>query len=79
MKLAKDWKRLWDDKKKIVGVLTTDLSKAFDSLHYYIIHSPPLLLANWLRAYGFSDAVIGLPDSVQDQFSPYTYPYTVKR
>ena len=52
MKLVEDWKRSLKD-LKVVGVSSTDLPKAFDSLH------PPLLLAN-LRAYGFSDAAIGL-------------------
>ena len=52
MKLAEDWKRSLKD-FKVVGVSSTDLSKAFDSLQ------PPLLLAK-LRAYGFSDAAVGL-------------------
>lgn len=37
----------------VIGTLSTDLSKPFDSLH------PPLLLAK-LKAYGFEDFVIGL-------------------
>lgn len=35
----------------VIGTLSTDLSKPFDSLH------PPLLLAK-LKAYGFEDFVI---------------------
>ena len=38
VKLVEDWK-LTLDNKHVVGILSTDLSKAFDSLH------PPLLLA----------------------------------
>ena len=41
------------DEKKLVGVLSTDMSKAFDSLH------SPLFITR-LRAYGFSDEAIGL-------------------
>ena len=48
VKLVEDWK-LTLDNKHVVGILLTDLSKAFDSLH------PPLLLAK-LWAYGFSES-----------------------
>ena len=41
------------DNKHVVGILSTDLSKAFDSLH------PPLLLA-WRGAYGFSESAIDM-------------------
>lgn len=47
-----DWKEALDN-SYVVGILSTDLSKAFDSLH------PPLLLAK-LKAYGFQDCAIGL-------------------
>lgn len=46
------WKQNLDE-KKLEGVLSTDMSKAFDSLH------SPLLIAR-LRAYGFSDEALGL-------------------
>lgn len=44
------------DEKKLVGVLFTDMSKAFDSLH------SPLLIAK-LRTYGFSYEALGLMQS----------------
>ena len=47
-----DWKEAMDN-SNVAGILSTDLSKAFDSLH------PPLLLAK-LKAYGFEDCAIGL-------------------
>ena len=40
------------DSNYLIGILSTDLSKPFDSLH------PPLLLAK-LKAYGFEDFAIG--------------------
>ena len=52
VKLVEDWK-LTLDNKQVVGILSTDLSKAFDSLH------PPLLLAK-LWAYGFSESAIDM-------------------
>ena len=52
LKLVEAWKRAID-RKNIVGVLSTDMSKAFDSLH------PPLLI-NKLKAYGFSDCATDL-------------------
>ena len=52
LKLVEAWKREID-RKNIVGVLSTDMSKAFDSLH------PPLLI-NKLKAYGFSDCATDL-------------------
>ena len=52
IKLVEDWKRS-PHYQKVLGVLTTDLSKAVDSLH------PPLLLAR-PSAYGFTDEDIGL-------------------
>ena len=51
-KLMDDWKEAMDN-SNVVGILSTDLSKAFDSLH------PPLLLTK-LKAYGFEDCAIGL-------------------
>ena len=52
IKLLEDWKKSLDQ-KKVIGVLSSDLSKAFDSLH------PPLLLAK-LKGYGFDDGAIEL-------------------
>ena len=52
IKLVEDWKRSLHD-QKVLGVLTIDSSKAFDSLH-------PLLLLAKPSAYGFSDEDIGL-------------------
>ena len=46
-----DWKEALDN-SNVVGILSTDLSKAFDSLR------PPLLLAK-LKAYGFEECAIG--------------------
>ena len=50
--IVEQWKHAIDN-RNMVGVLSTDMSKAFDSLH------PPLLL-NKLKAYGFSDRSIKL-------------------
>lgn len=50
--LTENWKRAIDD-RHIVGILSTDMSKAFDSLH------PPLFLRK-LNAYGFSTSSTGL-------------------
>ena len=47
--LVERWKQAVDN-KNVVGVLSTDISKAFDSLY------PPLLI-NKLRAYGFSNSL----------------------
>ena len=55
IKLMEDWKEALDN-SNVVGILSTDLSKAFDSLH------SPLLLAK-LKAYGFEDCEIGLMKS----------------
>lgn len=52
LNIVEQWKYAIDE-KKMVGVLSTDMSKAFDSLH------PPLLL-NKLNAYGFSQQSINL-------------------
>ena len=53
--LVEDW-RLARDRKQVVSILSTDMSKAFDSLH------PPLLL-NKLEAYGFQESAIQLLNS----------------
>ena len=50
--LVEDWKHV-RDMGQTVGILFTDMSKAFDSLH------PTLLLAK-LKAYGFSQSAVNL-------------------
>ena len=45
--------RLARDNKQTVGMLTTEMSKAFDSMH-------PALLLSKLRAYGFQESLIRL-------------------
>ena len=52
LSLTENWKKALDD-RKIVGVLSTDMSKAFDSLYH------PLILS----AYGVSDNSVKLLDS----------------
>ena len=52
IELVERWKRAFDN-RNIVGVLSTDMSKAFDSLY------PPLLI-NKLKAYGFSNNSLAL-------------------
>ena len=61
IKLVEDWKRSLHY-QKVLGVLTTDLSKAVDSLH-------PLLLLAKPSSYGFTDEDIGLLGSY---FSEWT-------
>lgn len=61
IKLVEDWKRS-PHYQKVLGVLTTDLSKVVDSLH-------PLLLLAKPSAYGFTDEDIGLLGSY---FSEWT-------
>ena len=61
IKLVEDWKRSLHY-QKVLGVLTTDLSKAVDSLH-------PLLLLAKPSADGFTDEDIGLLGS---SFSEWT-------
>ena len=51
-KKVEDWK-LAGDNRLLVGILWTDKSKAFDSLH------PPLML-RILKAYGFQDRALDL-------------------
>ena len=50
--LVEDWKFARDN-RPLVGILSTDMSKAFDSLH------PPLMLCK-LKAYGFQDRALDL-------------------
>ena len=50
--LIEHWKLAIDNKQSI-GILSTDMSKAFDSLH-------PALLLSKLRAYGFHEKLIDL-------------------
>ena len=61
IKLVEDWKRSLHD-EKVLGVLTTDLSKAFDSLHRLLLLAQP-------SAYGFTDEDIGL---LRSYFSEWT-------
>ena len=53
--LVEEWKRARDNRLS-VAILSTDMSKAFDSLH------PPLLLSK-LKAYGFQEGTIQLLNS----------------
>ena len=50
--LVEDWK-LAEDNRLLEEILSTDMSKAFDSLH------PPLMLRK-LKAYGFQDRALDL-------------------
>ena len=52
LKLIEDWKSAIDD-DKIVGVISTDTSKAFDSL-------VPALMISKLKAYNFSEDALAL-------------------
>ena len=52
IRLTEEWKLAMDN-KQVVGILSTDMSKAFDSLH-------PALLINKLKAYGFSEHALCL-------------------
>ena len=52
IRLTEDWKMAADN-KEYVTVLSTDMSKAFDSLH-------PALLIQKLKAYGFSETSLNL-------------------
>ena len=55
VRLVEDWKSALDD-RRTVGVLSMDMSKAFDSL-------VPSLLLSKLRAYGLSDPSVSLLES----------------
>ena len=50
IRLTEEWKLAMDN-KQVVGILSTDMSKAFDSLQ-------PSLLINKLKAYGFSEQAL---------------------
>ena len=50
--LIENWRHARDNKHR-VGILSTDMSKAFDSMH-------PALLLSKLRAYGFEENFIDL-------------------
>ena len=52
LRLTEDWK-LAVDSEQFIGILSTDMSKAFDSLH-------PSLMINKLKAYGFSEESLSL-------------------
>ena len=52
VRLTEDWK-LAMDSKQFIEILSTDMSKAFDSLH-------PSLMINKLKAYGFSEESLSL-------------------
>lgn len=52
LRLAEDWK-LAMDSEQFIGILSTDMSKAFDSLY-------PSLMINKLKAYDFSEESLGL-------------------
>ncbi|KAL9986963.1 hypothetical protein ACROYT_G001182 [Oculina patagonica] len=52
IRLTEDWKMAADN-KEYVTVLSTDMSKAFDSLH-------PALMIQKLKAYGFSERALNL-------------------
>ena len=62
IKLTEDRKRAIDD-HNIIGILSTNMSKAFDSLH------PPLLLRK-LDAYGFSTSVKIGTETTSGLFGP---------
>ena len=52
LRLTEDWK-LAVDSEQFIGILSTDMSKAFDSLD-------PSLMINKLKAYGFSEESLSL-------------------
>ena len=52
LRITEDWK-LAVDSKQFIGILSTDMSKALDSLH-------PSLMINKLKAYGFSEESLSL-------------------
>ena len=51
-RLTEKWK-MAADSKQYVGILSTDITKAFDSLH-------PALMVNKFKAYGFSEEALCL-------------------
>jgi len=55
LRLTEDWK-LAVDSKQFIAILSTDMSKAFDSPH-------PSLMINKLKAYGFSEESLSLMGS----------------
>ena len=55
IRITEDWK-LAVDSKQFIGILSTDMSKAFDSLH-------PSLMISKLKTYGFSEESLSLMKS----------------
>ena len=53
--LVEDWKKSKDEGMS-VGILSTDMSKAFDSVHR-------LLLLSKLKSYGFNDSFVNMLNS----------------
>ena len=73
LRLTEDWK-LAVDSAQFIGILSTDMSKAIDSLH-------PSLMINKLKAYGFSEESLSLMRSYfsnrQNRVKLYVKGYSV--